>query len=282
MNFFKYSDRAQKMSSNNYISKTIFVPVKLIYRILFFSFLVCYGSSNIHAQGRKFVRDSIMGVSMIKGGLSYNFSFLDLDKRFGNVSSVGGEFGRKTKSNFYWGFDAYFLFGGTVKENNMLDGLYTGNNFIIGLDGTLYDVRFLMRGFMFNAKIGKLFPVFGPNKNSGILFTTGVGLLQHKIRFEFEKEALPQLTNEYKKGYDRQSNGLNFQQFIGYSHLSNKNLMNYYIGLELNYALTEGRRSYQFDLMRPDHTPRKDMMIGMRVGIIIPLYQKLPPDFYYF
>lgn len=236
----------------------------------------------LFAQGKKSIKDSIIGVSMIKPAIGFNISGADLNKRFGNISNVGAEFGRKTGKNFYWGFEAFFLFGGKVKENQMLNGLYTGDDFVIGADGTLYDVRMLMRGLNFNFKVGKLFPVFGPNKNSGILFTLGAGLMQHKVRFEFEKEALPQLTATYKKGYDRLTNGLNLQSFIGYANLSNKNLWNYYFGLEVNLAFTQGRRSYQFDLMRPDHEPRNDLLIGIKAGWIIPLYKKLPPDFYYY
>jgi hypothetical protein len=246
------------------------------------SFVCSFDASTLHAQAKKDLKDSIIGLSMIKGHASYNASLYDLNKRFGNVFAIGVGFTRKTKKNFVWGFHADFLSGGLVKENNMLDGLYTGDSFIIGNDGTLYDVRFMMRGFALNGRIGKIIPVFGPNKNSGILITTGLGLLQHKVRFEFERDALPQLTNEYKKGYDRLSNGLNIQKFIGYFHLSNRNLWNFFIGLEMNYALTEGRRSYQFDLMGPETKQRRDGLLGLRFGWIIPLYKKLPPDFYYF
>lgn len=239
-------------------------------------------SEALSAQAKKDLQDSIMGLSLIKMHATYNLSMGDLARRFGNSFSVGASFSRKTKRNFIWGADAGFISGSNVKENNMLDGLYTGDAFIIGNDGTLYDVRMMMRGWLFNGRIGKIFPVLGPNKNSGIMVHTGAGLLQHKVRFEFERNELPQLTPEYRKGYDRLANGLNLQQFVGFFHLSNRNLWNFYFGIEFNHAITEGRRSYQFDLMGPEIGQRRDQMLSLRFGWVIPLYKKLPPDYYFF
>jgi hypothetical protein len=42
------------------------------------------------------------------------------------------------------------------------------------------------------------------------------------------------------------------------------------------------RRDYDFDIMGYDDTKRKDFLGGIRVGWILPLYQKAPEKFYYY
>lgn len=110
----------------------------------------------------------------------------------------------------------------------------------------------------------------------------GAGLLQHKIRIETIGNTVPQLDKEYKKGYDRLSNGLSLHEMIGYYHFGNKHLINFYAGFEFIQAFTENRRSYNFDEMKKDETKRVDLLFGIRAGWMLPVYRRAPQKFYFY
>jgi hypothetical protein len=46
-------------------------------------------------------------------------------------------------------------------------------------------------------------------------------------------------------------------------------------------GFTKSRRSFNFDTMEQDLQKRLDIYFGPRVGFILPLYKKMPKDFYY-
>ena len=137
-----------------------------------------------------------------------------------------------------------------------------------------------MRGML---KVGKQFPIWGPNKNSGIFGTLGVGFLQHKIRLEFERNAnIPQLDQTYIKGYDRLSNGLAISPALGYFFLGNKRRVNFFASIDYLVGFTQNRRSYNYDQNAADLTKRTDGMFCIRAGWIIPLYERKPDEFYFY
>jgi len=164
----------------------------------------------------------------------------------------------------------------------MLTGLMTESGYIINKYGEYGTFLLSERGFYGGAKIGKLIPVWGPNKNSGIIVNVGAGLLQHQIRIENKDNNTPPILGDYKKGYDRLSNGLCLREFIGYQYLDNKGLINFYFGIEFYQAWTKCRRDYNFDTMQRDDTERKDYLSGIRIGWILPLYRKAPNKYYYY
>jgi hypothetical protein len=151
------------------------------------------------ARAQLSVKDSSVAFSMIAVTGSYQAPGGDMADRFGNNFTVGASFQRKLKSNWLWGADFNFLFGGAVKENTILSGLMTSQGYIIGADGNYADVLLHERGYTAFLKAGRIFPVLGPNKNCGLTVTLGVGFLQHKIRIEDKGNKVPQLSTEYQK-----------------------------------------------------------------------------------
>ena len=115
-----------------------------------------------------------------------------------------------------------------------------------------------------------------------MLVNVGVGLIQHKIRIEVIGNNIPQLSKEYKKGYDRLSNGLLLTQSVGYLYLSTNRLLNFYIGVECMEGFTQSRRSFDYDLMKQDTKKRLDVLYGGKIAWILPLYKKAPQSFYYY
>jgi hypothetical protein len=77
------------------------------------------------------------------------------------------------------------------------------------------------------------------------------------------------------------TNGLSFSQFLGYLNLSENRLLNYYIGFQFYEAFTHSVRKLNYDTGVQDTKQRLDVLSGMRLGWILPLYKKKPNDYYY-
>jgi hypothetical protein len=131
-------------------------------------------------------------------------------------------------------------------------------------------------------KIGKLFPVNSTKPNSGILLMAGAGYMRHRIDIEVKNKAASALNGEYEKGYNRLTDGFSTSLFIGYMHLGNTRLANFFAGVELEQAWTKNRRSMNYDTMRRDGQKRFDTLGGIKVGWIMPLNKRQPLNFYYY
>jgi hypothetical protein len=226
-------------------------------------------------------KDSIVSLSMIEFHYSVLSPSGDMKARFGLTTNVGLGFLRKTKSNIFWGAEVNYLSGSTVKEKYVLDGLKTERNQFINTNGNYADVRMFERGFSTYAKVGKLFPVFNSNKNSGVLLMVGLGFLQHKMHIEVLDDNVLALSSENRKGYDRLSNGLSLQQFIGYYYLHQRYLYNFYIGLDLSQSFTQNRRDWDVYAQRKLDESRNDYLNGLKIGLVFPLYKRMPKEFYF-
>jgi len=243
-------------------------------------FIINYQLSVIHSSAQVNLKDTVVSVPVFCFSYAFQIPAGDMKSRFGVNSNVGGDFYVKDRHNWIYGADFHYIFGTDVKEDHILDGMKTEQGEIIGQDGEYADVAIFERGFTTCLKIGKIFPVGKPNKNSGITFTTGAGLMQHKIRIDVANNTAPQLTKETKKGYDRLSNGFMIEHFLGYKYLGNKRLMNFYGGFEITYAFTQNRRSYNWDTMQQDTKKRVDVLYGIRLGWMLPFYKRAGKTYY--
>src|ERR1700752_2186462 len=153
-------------------------------RVPVFIRIVCCSLLALHSNAQKSQRDSAEKIFMLCPSFAYQLPGGNLADRFGYNFNVGGSFILKTKSNWLFGVEGQFLFGDQVKENNILDSINTQQGFVIGTNGGYADIFLFERGFHFLAKAGRVFPVISPNKNSGVVATIGLGLLQHKIRIQ--------------------------------------------------------------------------------------------------
>lgn len=248
---------------------------RTLYLIFFILFL------KIDAFSQKSLKDSSINFSIVSVSYGYQVSGGDLQKRFGNSSSIGVEYMMKTQSNWLFGYRFNFIFGNNVKEDSLFKKIGTNEGFVISKNGRYSDVRLYERGYETGIKVGRLFPTGLPNKNSGIMATVGIGFLEHKIRIENIGNDAIQLGKEYRKGYDRLTNGLQLNQFLGYLFMDNRKFINLYAGVELSQAFTQNRRSFNFDTKTKDTTKRMDALTTFRIGFILPLYPRAPDQFYY-
>lgn len=243
-------------------------------------FLIAVGISLV-SSAQKSIKDSIIGTPWV--GLHYTFHVPggDLMRRFGINNGIGMKVAFKDKHNWVYGVEGNFIFGNKFKETSIFSNFYNTSGEIPDINGAPADVFFYMRGFNVNAIGGKVFPWFGPNKNSGVLLELGVGFLYHKIRIETQDHDVPQLEGDYLKGYDRMTTGTNLSQFIGYVHMGNKNVVNFYAGLYFMQGFTEGRRKINFDTKLPDSGNRIDVQYGVRFGWMVPIYKRASKKRYF-
>lgn len=252
----------------------------MLKRVLFIIILISFFLSN-KSEGQISVKDSCVFAPLFIATYAIQLPDQDMALRFGLNSNIGFQTLIKTRKNILYGAGGTFIFGNKVKENDMLDGLKTETGIIINVDGQPAEYYFYERGFHLAGYLGKVFPVYSPNKNSGPFVLGSLGFLQHKIKIDDIHRDIRGLSKEYKKGYDRLTNGFAASQLVGYQYLSNRRMLNFYLGFEIIEGFTKNRRSYNYDEMRRDDSNRFDVLYGIRFGWIIPGYKKTPRDFYF-
>ncbi len=205
----------------------------------------------------------------------------DLKDRFGmNFSiDVAGDF--ITNDNWLFGAQWQYLFGNEVKED-VLVNLRTAEGFIIGNDRTPADIQLRQRGSYYGLRVGKLIGIGEKNSRAGLRVHLGAGILQHRIRIQDDPtRTVPQLTGDYRKGYDRLSNGLALHQFVGYQVLGKDGGVNFVLGLEFFEGFTQNRRDFDFDTRTQNTEGRLDLLIGLRASWTLPFYFSPAEDIYY-
>ena len=248
---------------------------KLIFIVLFYTLI----NPNLSAQVN--VRDSSIRYSafFISGALQFPGG--DLADRFGVNSSIGLGFSHKTANQWIVEGHGNFMFGNKIEEKNILAAISTSTGAIIAADGRFADVRLFERGYQLAVTGGRLFPFKKPNPNSGFVIKIGPAFMQHKIKIDPIGNNVPQLSAEYRKGYDRLSYGFGLYEFFGYQYMGNKRRINFIMGIELLQVSTKNQRSFNFDQMKADTESKNDLIFGLKFSWIVPLYKQSPDTFYY-
>jgi hypothetical protein len=229
------------------------------------------------------LRDTALKVNILYPTYAFSMPGGDMAERFGYSNQLGFGYMYKGAKGWSIAFEGNFIFRDGIKDpGSILSGIMTSDGFIIDQGGVFANVMLIERGFTIWAKAGKLFPVAGPNPNSGILVQFGGGMLQHKIRIDVPNNSAPQVDGEYKKGYDHLCNGPAISQFVGYQYLGNNYKINFFAGLEFTQAYTFSRRSYYFNEMKKPDEKRFDMLNSIKIGWYLPLYKKTKQKFYYY
>jgi hypothetical protein len=244
--------------------------------------VIITGSIGRQVQAQGDVSDTGIVIPMFYATYAFQLPGGDMAERFGYNSNVGGGFKVKTRNNWLMGADFGYIFGNQIKnKSEILSGIATEDGFLIDGGGKLIDVFFYERGFTVSAQFGKIIPVLSPNPNSGITITVGAGLMQHKIKLEDTDNSAPQIKGEYKKGYDKLTNGFSLNEFVGYTYFGNNRLLSFFAGFEFVQGFTQSRRSYDFNLGAPDTQKRIDLQYGIKIGWIVPLYKRKPKGYYF-
>jgi len=228
------------------------------------------------------VRDTALQMHMFSFHVSSHLPAGDLASRYGFNAAVGGSYWFKTSSNWLLSADFTYIFGSKIKDINIFTGITDHSGYLITSYGEQIYPTISERGFYSGLRAGKLFPVIGPNPNSGLVITASAGLLQYRTFFRLEENTVPIILDKYVKMFDYLTNGFALNQFIGYLHLDSKEPINFYAGLEFHQAWTICRRDWVYALHGPDHTLRHDFLFGIRVGWIFPIGKKTSGTYTYF
>jgi len=228
------------------------------------------------------VADTSMLIHMLGFHLSGHLPGGDIAERYGANLGVGGSYMFKLKSNWMFSADFSFFSGNNFKQDYIFENLTDDAGIFINIYGEIGEVVFYERGFYAGLRAGKLFPVIGPNPNSGLLFNVSSGFLQYKTLIHQDGKDIPSLNGDYKKGYDMLSNGLGVSQFIGYLHIDSDDPVNFYAGFEFHQAWTQNRRDYNFYTRGPDNEPRQDFLFGIRFGWLFPINKRVSTTHYYY
>ncbi|MBN3035428.1 MAG: hypothetical protein JW861_07555 [Bacteroidales bacterium] len=229
------------------------------------------------------ISDSAMRVPLFYAAYAFQVPGGDMGDRFGPNSNIGGGFLYKTRAHWMAGADFNYLFGKDIKgKDELLANLRTDGGNIIDQAGNFASVNLFERGYYVTARLGKLFPIWSPNPNSGPFLLTGGGYLQHKIRIEVVNNSVPQLQGDYKRGYDRLTGGFTLSQMLGYKYLGARRLVNFFAAIEGVVAWTRPLRDVNFDTMKPDQPQKRmDLLWGIKAGWIIPIYTRMPEKYYF-
>lgn len=247
-------------------------------RVFFLSLLFTMA---LQAVAQLNLRDSIQFAPLLDISYAYQVPGADLAKRFGFNSNLGGSFMIKTKKNWLIGVDGSFIFGNRIVDDSFLRPFEDPGGGIIGITGLYSNIQLYQRGFTFQAKVGKILPLFQANANSGVMVMFGAGFLQHKIRIEDEFQEVPLLNGSTAKGYDRLTNGFMISQFIGYRLMATNKLFNFWAGFEFMQGFTRNRRGFNYDTGLEDNAQRFDALNGFRIGATLPFYKKVPKEYYF-
>ena len=216
-------------------------------------------------------------------GIGYYLPLGDMGSRYSGAFRLGGGFNVKNRKNWTFGLDGGYLFNDAVRNpENYLLNMRTELGEVISQDGSFAEIIMNMRGLTLNASIGRVFDVIGPNPNSGIVVRFGVGYLQHKIHIEARRDDVPQFEEDMRQYYDQLTGGLTLNQFIGYQHLSNSRLTNFFVGIEAFQGFTRNLRNYNIDLGGKDDRQRFDGLLGLKAGWLLLIYKRKPQEFYFY
>jgi hypothetical protein len=230
-----------------------------------------FGSTNERAH-----KGFVLGLN---GGI--DLPAADMAKRFGVSFRLGPSVLYKTESNWMFGAKSDFLFGNNIKEDSLLANVRDQYGYFINSDGERTSVQISERGYLVGLQAGKIFPLSKAHPDNGLLLMTGGGFIQHKISIFDKGNTIPQVRGEYKKGYDRLTNGWYLEQFVGYNMFDKRGLLNFHIGLNVMAGFTQGRRDYLYDVMRKDDASRIDLLFGIRGGWYIPIFKRKSEEIYF-
>lgn len=212
---------------------------------------------------------------------SFDIPAGDMAKRFGLTYRLGPALLYKTSSNWMFGVKFDFIMGNNTKEDSLMvnirDKYSTKNGKVyefIDQNGNRVGVPIFERGYATGIQVGKIIKTSKYRPDNGLLLMTGVGFIQHKINIYDKDKAVLQLRGDYRKGYDRLTNGIYIEQYAGYVYFAKNRLLNFTLGADILVGFTKGRRDYLYDVMRPDTKNRVDILFGVRGGWYIPVFKR--------
>ncbi|MCQ2279348.1 MAG: hypothetical protein MJZ49_00925 [Bacteroidales bacterium] len=249
---------------------------------IFVILLVCiYSSMNIYGQSKADIElfgdqvDTATNMVWISASFAYQWPLGSLKETFKSNMNLGADLTYKNKQNWTFSLDFNYLFGAKIRDQRAVvgDNMLTVNGDLIDGNGLKATVYFEGRYWNIGAGVGKIIP-FGKWRNSGLWLKLNGGYFEHKIRIHDPDNQIPQLADDYKKGYDQRCNGFCLTQFVGYVFMQKVRVASFYAGFEVSEIWSKSSRNYNLALMGKDETKKFSVLIGPKFGWIVPLFEK--------
>lgn len=205
------------------------------------------------------------------GHYSYQLPAGDLSSLYGNNSNVGGNINVKLSNNFTFGIEGQFIFGSSFKDYSLLGNMVTSDGFIIGT-GMSPEVPDLEgRGGNFFVEIGKIFPLYKSNLNSGLHAKFGLGYAFYSTYVNIDQKIVTQLSGNYSQGYNRLQSGLSYNSFLGYTFYGKDKFFNASAGIQIMYSSMTSQGTVDFATGIPIDNAKSNsnFLIGSKVSFSI-------------
>ncbi|MCK5847467.1 MAG: hypothetical protein KAG84_08505 [Bacteroidales bacterium] len=251
--------------------------ITLLFSIFFLLF-------SINSLAQKSIRDS----SIFIPSLSFNYGIHTpisgiISDTYGYNHAVGGDLNFKLKTNISVGLGFEYMFSDNViNEDAYFKNIKNTNGYVIDGNGQFAEVFLYERGYNIQLFAGYQLDVLSPNPNSGPYVQLGIGFMQYHTRIENKDLSANAVIDDYAEMYDRLRNGFSSTQVLGYRLMGNRNLANFFIAVEFTEAWTNNRRNYNADLDESQQGKSMDLLIGVKVGWLIPFYGRAPKEYYYY
>lgn len=255
----------------------------LMKRIIFLLQIFCGISTLAWAQKDLFEETKLPARKGFLLGVNAGFDMpaADLANRFGNSYRIGASMHYKTNKNFMFGVKLDFNNGNIIREDSLFYGIKDQSGTYINQDGQRLGINIFRRGIMAGFEAGYIFNISKTVSDNGIMLLTGVGFMQHKILLQDKSESILSLRGDYRKGYDRLTNGLYLEQYLGYFNISKNALINFHIGLNFAAGFTQGRRDFLYDVRRSGNDKRMDIMFGLKGGWYLPMFKSKSEELFF-
>ena len=163
----------------------------------------------------------------------------------------------------------------------ILSGITNNDGSITASDGYYANINFSRSGFSSNIFAGYAIHLNKTNL-SGVYFSFGTGYINQKIQIDTKNENIPQLNEEYKKGYDSANDGIFGKLSINYKYYSKKGGIQISTGLFNSFARTKRLNSYLFNENNNDDSFHFGSAFGFNFGLIIPVSKINQEEFHYY
>lgn len=235
------------------------------------------------AQGNKSTDKDLKVNPLISNTFSYGYQFPggDIAELFGSGFDAGLKSEYISSKNWIFGVSANILWSSNVKKD-VLASLRGPEGLIATANNSANDISLRERAWRTGIQVGRLFD-FSKKSRAGIRLTVGAGWMQYKVRIQEDFQInVPNLQDDYVKGYDQLTGGLALHQFIGYQHFSNNGLINFMAGVEFTQGFTSPLRTWDFATNTANEGKYLDFLTTFKLGWILPIVlEKSPENIYY-
>lgn len=227
-------------------------------------------------------RDSLRAW-LIEAGISYYGTAGELGERLNSGSSAGIGVAYKTQKNWIWGVEASYLYSNNVADPTaVVSGFKFEQQSILNTVGNLANINVDHRGFEAYAVVRKTLPWLNANPNSGLQVGFGAGATTFWYNITSNDQSVPQIQDEYDKGYDKLSAGLALKQAISYHYMAPRRTFNFRISFEVGQTFTEDLRGYNYSSGQKISERQFSLTYGLKAHWILPIYQEKRNQEYFY